>query len=458
MPQLFGTDGVRGKVFEELSPIVALRLGLAIGTYYGEGSTILVGRDSRAGGDALLRAVVAGLMTAGVRVRIAGLQGYAPTPAIQYAVKTLGYDAGVIITASHNPPEYNGVKVVGPLGTEIETDTEREIEEIYYSERFHLIPWSRAIRDSEVDDRVIDEYVRGVVGKVDKALIRQQGFRVLVDCANSVTSLTTPRILRELGVKVYSIGCEIDPRPYRDPEPGIDSLQEASRIVKTLNLDLGVAHDCDGDRVTVVDDNGSIWLTDRTSALLVVYIAETKLANAPRRTVTPVATSRAAVEYLASHGIEVRWTPVGAKYVASLLLREGGLAGFEENGFIYPPHLLARDGGMTTALFLEMMAREKMRASQLFSRLPLYYPVRLKIPMNRSEAERVVKHLIEEFRGKTGEMIDVDGIRVDGEDYWFLVRPSGTEPVLRIMVEARSPEKAEKLARDLVEKIKGMTR
>jgi phosphomannomutase/phosphoglucomutase len=456
LARLFGTDGVRGRVFTELSPMLALRLGMAIGTYYGEGSTILVGRDTRAGGDVLLRSVVAGLMAAGAKVKIAGVHGYAPTPAVQYAVKMLGYDAGVMVTASHNPPEYNGIKVISPLGVEIDADTERKIEEIYFSERFHMVSWNRAIHDAGVDDRVIDEYVRGVVEKVDKALIRQKGFRVLVDCANSVTSLTTPRILRELGVKVYSIGCEIDARPYREPEPSIESLREASTIVKALKLDLGVAHDGDGDRVTVIDDEGIVWLTDRTSALLTVYIAETKLTSAPRRVVTPVATSRAAVEYLEKHGIEIKWTPVGMKHVAYTLLREGGLVGFEENGFMYPPHLLARDGGMTVALFLEMMAQEKARASELFSRIPLYYPVRLKIPMSRDTAERVVAELVKEYREKTDNIIDIDGIRVDGDDYWFLVRPSGTEPVLRVMVEARSPEKAEKLAKELEEKVKRM--
>ena len=144
------------------------------------------------------------------------------------------------------------------------------------------------------------------------------------------------------------------------------------------------------------------------------------------------------------------------KHVAYTLLKEGGLVGFEENGFMYPPHLLARDGGMTVALFLEMMAQEKARASELFSRIPLYYPVRLKIPMSRSTAERVVAELVREYREKTDNIIDIDGIRVDGDDYWFLVRPSGTEPVLRVMVEARSLEKAEKLAKELEEKVKRM--
>ena len=453
MGRLFGTDGVRGKVFEQLTPELALRLGLAIGTFMGGGSRILVGRDARAGGDAVLRAVTAGLLAAGARVAVVSGGGYAPTPAIQYAVKSLGYDGGVIVTASHNPPEYNGIKVVGPLGIEIDRESERRIEEIYFEQRFRLIPWHRATRDAAVEDRVIDTYVDAVVEKVDAPLIRKRGYRVLVDCANNVSSLTTPRILARLGVKAYTLACNLHPLPYREPEPTPSSLAEARRVVKTLNLDLGVGHDGDGDRAILIAEAGEAWWGDRTGALLSAYIAEHKLPDAPKRVVTAVSSSRVVTEYLEPRGLKVEWTPVGSITISCKLLEEGGLAGFEENGgFLYPPHLLARDGGMTLALFLEMMAREGEPASKLFQRLPRYYAVKTKIPMPREAALKVVEALKQAYQGKPGvRVVTVDGVRVEGEDYWFLVRPSGTEPVLRIMVEARSPEKAEQLASRLAE-------
>ncbi len=402
----------------------------------------------------MLHAVVAGLEAAGARPFIVSRGGYAPTPAIQYAVKTLGYDAGVIVTASHNPPEYNGIKVVGPLGIEIDRETERKVEEIYFSERFRLVPWSRAAIDAATEDRVIDTYVHGVVEKVDKQLIKSRGYRVLVDCANNVSALTTPRILRALGVKAYTLACNPSPEPYREPEPTPSSLAEAARAVTALGLDLGVGHDGDGDRAIFIDERGEAWWGDRVGALLSAYIAEHKLPDAPRRVVTAVSSSRLVTDYLEPRGIEVRWTPVGSINIAYTLLREGGVAGFEENGgFLYPPHLLARDGGMTLALFLEMMAKENAKASELFAKLPRYYAVKTKIPMARDKALKVVEELRREYEGRPGyRIVTVDGIRVDGEDFWFLVRPSGTEPVLRIMVEARSPEKAKKLAEELAEK------
>jgi phosphomannomutase/phosphoglucomutase len=452
--RLFGTDGVRGVVNRELTPELAVRLGEAIATYFGEGAHVLVGRDARAGGEMLLNAVIAGLMAAGARVYLAGPKGFAPTPAVQYAVKELGYDYGVIVTASHNPPEYNGIKVVGPLGIEIDRRTEREIEDIYFSERFRRTSWQRVPYDVKVDDRVIETYVSGVVEKVDVPRIRARRFRVLVDCANSVSALTTPAILERLGVKVYTLACNLSPTPYREPEPTVSSLSEAARIVRALNLDLGVGHDGDGDRAIFIDEGGEVWWGDRTGTLLTEHVAERKLTTAPKRLYTAVSSSKLVEEYLKPRGVEVVWLPVGSVNISYKLLEEGGVAGFEENGgFMYPAHLIARDGGMTTALFLELMAVENAKASELFARLPRYYAVKLKVPMARERAVKVVEKLRAEYEGKSGfKVVTIDGVRVEGEDYWFLVRPSGTEPVLRIMVEARSPEKARKLASELEEK------
>ncbi|WP_048061820.1 phosphoglucosamine mutase [Hyperthermus butylicus] len=454
MGKLFGTDGVRGVLNRELTPELALRLGQAIATYFGEGATVLVARDARAGGEMILNAVVAGLLSAGARVHVAWPDGYATTPAVQYAVKELGYDYGVIVTASHNPPEYNGVKVVGPLGIEVDRETEARIEDIFFSERFHRTPWHRAAYEVPREHRVIETYVKGVVEKVDAPAIRRRGFRVLVDCANSVSSLTTPKILRALGVKPYTLGCNLDPYPYREPEPTPSSLAEAAAIVRSLGLDFGVGHDGDGDRAIIIDERGEVWWGDRTGTILAEFIAEHKLPAAPKKLYTAVSSSKLVEDYLRPKGIEVVWVPVGTINISYRMLEEGGIAGFEENGgFIYPAHLLARDGGMTLALFLELLAKEGKPASEVLGRLPRYYAVKLKVPMDRQKALRVVEALREEYSGKPGyRVITIDGVRIEAEDYWFLVRPSGTEPVLRIMVEASTPEKAKEIAEALREK------
>ena len=450
--KLFGTDGVRGITNEQLSPILALKLGMAIGSFFGYNSKILVGRDGRAGGDMLVHAVIAGLQSAGAKVYYAG---YTPTPALQYVVKIEDFDGGVVVTASHNPPEYNGIKVVGPLGIEIDRDKEKEIEEIFFEERFRRASWRLLVSDVSPYPGVVDKYVRGILGLVDKALIRKKRYRVVVDCANNVGSLATPKLLRELGVSVYTLNCDVNPIPSREPEPTPSTLRELSAIVKTVSADLGVGHDGDADRVIIVDDNGEVWWGDRTAALLSAYIGENKLKKAPRRVFTAVSSSTLVEEYLANYGIEVRWTPVGSVHISYSLLREGGIAGFEENGgFMYPPHQLVRDGAMTVALFLEYMAVENKSSSTLYSMLPRYYAIKTKIPMPRDLALKVVDSVKSHYTGLGYRVITIDGVKVFGEDWWVLVRPSGTEPVLRIMAEARSEEKA----KTVVEKITQLIR
>ncbi len=455
MGKLFGTDGVRGVVNEELTPELTLKLGLSIGTFFGEHSRILVGRDARVGGEMLMFSLIAGLLSAGVKVSIAYPRGYAPTPAIQYAVKELGYDGGIIVTASHNPPNYNGIKVVNAIGIELDRESEKAIEEIYFSERFHRSKWSSIIHDTTIEPRVIDSYIKSIIDHIDKQTVRSREFRVLVDCGNSVSSLTTPTLLRELGVKPYTVGCDISPHPYRELEPNPSTLSQSALIVKQLGLDLGVGHDGDADRAIFIDETGEVWWGDRTGSILSSYIAEKKLADLPRRIYTAVSSSKVVVDYLSQFNIEVAWTPVGSIYISYNLLNKGGIAGFEENGgFIYPPHLLARDGAMTTALLLELLAVEKKKPSQIFSQVPRMYSVKTKIPMPREASQKIVKKLVNLYSDTSYRVITIDGLRVETEDSWFLIRPSGTEPVLRIMVEAYSKEKAKKLTNSLIEEVR----
>ncbi len=448
MGRLFGTDGVRGVTNVELTPEMAMRLGMAVATFFGEGSRILVGRDARAGGDMLYHAVVAGLQAAGARVYYAG---YTPTPALQYAVKAYGFDGGVMVTASHNPPQYNGIKVIGPNGVEVSREDERKIEEIFFEERFRRATWNTLLYDVQPFPGVNEAYARAVVDHVDRSLIASKRFRVVVDCANSVTCYTTPLILRMLGAKALTVNCNIDPTfPGREPEPTPDTLAETRRIVVAVNADLGVAHDGDGDRAIIIDERGEAWWGDRTGTLLAAYIAEAGKSKKPKRIYTAVSSSTLVEEYLKPRGIEVGWTPVGSINISYRLLREGGIAGFEENGgFIYTEHVPVRDGGMQLALWLELMAREGVKASELYARLPKYYPLKTKIPMPREKALKAVEEVKKAFEGY--RQVTIDGVKVFGDGWWVLVRPSGTEPVLRIMLEARTPEEAHQLLKKVKE-------
>ncbi len=442
MGRLFGTDGVRGIVNEELTPQKALMLGMAIGTFFGPGAKILVGRDARAGGYMLKSAVTAGLMAAGVKVYDGDL---APTPALQYTIKTQDFDGGVIITASHNPPQYNGIKVVAADGIEVPREKELEIEEIYFEQRFRRVPWRMLLEDAKPYPYVNDIYVKGIVERVDKEAIRRMGFKIIIDPANSVGSLTSPRIARELGVKAYTINGNLDPSfPGRLPEPTPENLEETARMVRAVGVDFAIAHDGDADRAIIIDDKGRVQWGDKTATILARYLAE-KHPELPRKVYTAVSSSTVIEDVLKPYGIEVVWLKVGSVDISRTMQRNGdALCGFEENGgFMYPPHQLVRDGGMTLALVLELLSTERRKLSEIYDELPQYHMIKTKIPMRRDQALKVVEKVKEYF--KNYRQITIDGVKIITEDFWVLVRPSGTEPLLRIMLEAKTREKAEEI-------------
>lgn len=440
--RLFGTDGVRGVVNEDLNPEFILRLGLAIGSYFDKGSRILIGMDSRAGGEIIKGIVSAALMSTGVKVYDAG---FTPTPALQYVVKSNGFDGGVMITASHNPPEYNGIKVIGPHGIEIDRDEERKLEEIYWENNFRRVNWSSLPYSVEKHKMVNEEYVKAVLSHIDKDLIRAKNYRVLIDPANSVGALTTPLIVKELGVKPIVINGTLDPLfPGRNPEPTVENLTETAKVTRELGVALGIAHDADADRAIIIDEKGVVNWGDRTATLLAKYLKEEKGLSG--KVYTAVSSSIMVEEVLKPLNIEVAWLKVGSVDIAHTMRRNGdALCGFEENGgFMYPPHQYVRDGGITTALFLEMMARYNASASQLFDKLPKYYALKKKYRMDREKALRVVELVKEAFKDK--RLITIDGVKVISSDYWLLVRPSGTEPLLRVMIEAKDIERLNEIS------------
>ncbi|MCE4603505.1 MAG: phosphoglucosamine mutase [Aeropyrum sp.] len=451
MGKLFGTDGVRGVIGREFTPELVLRLARAIGSYFGRGSRILVGRDTRSAGYYYEGLVVAGLAFEGVKVDVAGVL---PTPALQLYVRDKGYDAGVMITASHNPPEYNGVKVVGGDGIEISGEVEEEIEKIFFEERFSSVEWQQLSGTPGRVTNAIDYYVESIARLVDSDRIKARSYKVLVDCGGGATSYTTPKILSRLGVKPVTLNCNPDPLfPARSPEPSPKSLTLAARTVVESGAVLGVGHDADGDRAIVIDDLGRIHWGDRSGTLLAAHVVEAGIAEGPKRVFTGVSSSSLVEEYLRQYGVEVVWTPVGAPKIAKMLREMGGIAAFEENGgYMHPPHQLVRDGGMKIALMLSMLSEDGgLRSSVLFNRLPKYYPIKIKIPSSREDSTCALAAVEELFAGE--RLVKIDGVKVIGEDYWVLVRPSGTEPVLRIMLEAKSEGGARKLLEKVLEAI-----
>ena len=445
--KLFGTDGVRGIVNSDLTPEVVLRLSLAIGTVFGPGSRIVVGSDARAGSGFVTKLVVGGLMSTGAKVYEAGL---VPTPALQYYVKTEGFDGGVMVTASHNPPEYCGIKVVMADGVEAPSEVEEEIERVYQEGGFRRAQWRQVPQDSTRVHDVVERYVDGVVSLVDVDRIRKLGIKVVVDPANSVGALSTPKLLRALGAGVVTVNGDLSPVPSRNPEPSQDNLGYLMEAVRATGASFGVAHDGDADRAIFVADDGRYVPGDISAVLLCSHIAENRGERSPPRVVTAVSSTTLVSKLLSRYGIEVIWTRVGSIVISRTMMRIGAIAGFEENGgFMYPRHQYVRDGAMALALMAELLSYEDAPLSNLLDALPRRYVVKKRVYVDRAALPRVYERVKELFRG--AEFVEVDGIKAITERFWFLVRPSGTEPLVRVFVEAETEELANEVLKGLVD-------
>jgi phosphomannomutase/phosphoglucomutase len=439
--KLFGTNGIRGLVNKELTPEMAINVALSIGTFFGK-KNLLVGHDARTSGPMFAKAVISGLTATGCNVFFAGM---APTPALQYAVKNHCIDGGVIITASHNPPEYNGIKVIWKDGIEISHEQETEIENIYFENKLVFAEWYKlgAKRELAV---VNDEYVEAIKKHVNVSEIAGKNFHVVVDAANSVGGLTAPQLLRELGCKVTTINANIDGTfPGRLPEPRPENLKEIAVIVKAVGADLGVAFDGDADRSIFVAENGEIYWGDKTFALIEKHFL---IENPSSKIVTPVSSSTLVKDTAEAYKGEIVWTKVGSVTVSQTMKEVKAKLGGEENGGVfYGPHQVVRDGAMTTALILGIMAKTGEKLSELIAEQPRYFIKKGKVDCPEDKKEKMLKKLLEQVKGEN--ISTIDGVKI-----WFkdksviLVRPSGTEPIYRLYAEAKNQEKASKLISD----------
>jgi phosphomannomutase/phosphoglucomutase len=446
---LFGTNGIRGLANKELTAEMAIKVGNSIGTFFKRGD-LIVGYDARTTGPMLARAVIAGLNSTGCNVLLAGM---APTPALQYAVKRHRTDGGVIITASHNPPEYNGIKVIWNDGIEISHAQEIEIENTYFGEKARLAEWN-AIGAAHELPGIIDEYVDAVKKHANIAAISRKHYHILIDGANSVGSLTAPRLARELGCKVTTINANIDGTfPGRPPEPRPETLGDLASAVKAVGADLGVAFDGDADRSIFVDEKGKIIMGDQTFALAAKYFL---MDNPGEKIVTPLSSSTIIKDIADEYNGQIVWTKIGSVTVAQTMKELKAKLGGEENGGIfYGPHQSVRDGTMTTALILNIMARTDKKLSKLIEELPEYFIDKAKVECREELKQKVLQKMIEQTKGlKTNTL---DGVKI-----WFadkssiLIRPSGTEPIYRLYAEAKTKKRTGQLIKEYSSKLKAI--
>ncbi|MDQ2049274.1 phosphoglucosamine mutase [Natronolimnohabitans sp. A-GB9] len=436
---MFGTSGIRGEVGDEVTAELALSVGRALAA---EGyERVVVGRDVRESGAMLVDALTAGVRECGGDVVDVGI---APTPTVARGVDWLDADAGVVVTASHNPATDNGIKLWSPSGQAFDGERREAIADRVENERYDLESWdglgTRRHHEGLLERHVetITDTVAGPDTGVESAL---EGLDVVVDVGNGAGSVTADALV-ELGASVRTLNAQQDGRfPGRPSEPNAETLADLQQLVGATDADLGVAHDGDGDRMMAVDERGEFVPKD----LLLALFAR-KAATDGTRVAAPVDTSLAVDDTLEHVGASVTRTAVGDVYVAERATEDDVVFGGEPSGaWIWPDETLCPDGPLAACKLAAMAAHEGSLAT-LVDDLETYPIRRTSIEVDDKAA--VMDRVEATVRERDLEVDALDGVRIDHGDGWTLVRPSGTEPVVRITAEARDPERAEALFED----------
>ena len=420
--RLFGSSGIRGIANVDVTPDLAMAVGRVLGSSYGD---VIVGRDPRLTGEMLASALTAGVLASGADATDAGMVS---TPTLARAARD--HKCGAVVTASHNPAPYNGIKLWNPDGVAFDEAQQEEVEAALENRDFRHASWDRVGTERVATDLVArhKEAVLSAVGRADR--------KVVVDCGSGATSTITPFVLREMGCRVIALNAQPDGHfPGRDPEPTEENLEVLLHTVRATHADLGIAHDGDGDRMVAVDERGAFVGGD---ALLAVFARR----EVKRSVVVPVDTSMAIEEMLP--GAKVIRTRVGDVYVAQEVRRHRADFGGEPSGtWIFPRVTLCPDGVYAAAHLVDLVTETPL--SQLVAGVPRYPILRGAVPFPARERAAVTARLDAAFAAFGGQVETVDGWRVAFEDGWFLVRLSGTEPKVRITAEARTEPRAKEL-------------
>ena len=448
--KLFGSSGVRGLVNVGLTPVLAAKIGLAVATF-SKAKWVLVARDTRVSGLMLENALVSGLLAGGAEAKCLGV---VPTPVLAYLTKKLGADAGVMITASHNPPQYNGIKIFGGDSLAYGDKSQGEVEKIIENESFRMADWRNVGEVLYVDESSL--YVKMALENIK---LRRR-WHVIVDPGCGATYNLSPVIFQTLGCKVTAINSQPDGFfPARSPEPNSDSLKFLAKIVKELDADVGIAYDGDGDRVAFIDEKGSFVDFDRVLAAYAAFVVRNKGGGI---VVTNVEASMCVEDAVEAHGGKVLRTKVGDVYVAEAIKMHDAVFGGEPCGaWIHSRFHYCPDGIFSSAMLLKALEDESKSLSEFVAETPRYQILRENIACKNEIKYKVMKKVEEGFKDvfpAYKEYSTVDGVRLALGNGWILVRASGTEPLVRLTAEGESLKAAKEILQKgvaLVKKLVG---
>lgn len=430
MARLFGSSGVRGLVNADLTPQLACKVASAVVTH-AKAKRAIVARDTRVSGDLIESALVSGLLSCGVDVILAGV---VPTPVCAYAAKVFGADVGFMITASHNPPQYNGIKVFNGNSLSYTDPQQDAVEAIIADGRFGLADWRQLGRVTSVD--ATEPYLE----MAKKAASLKKQWRVVVDPGCGAAYNLGPRLFKALGCKVTALNAQPDGYfPARKSEPNAESLQDLSKIVEALDADIGVAFDGDADRVAFVDESGGFVSFDRSLAAYAAFVLK---QSGGGLVVTNVEASMCLETLAQKYSGKVLRARVGDVYLSEVISAEGAVFGGEPCGaWIHPNLHLCPDGPLSAALFIAALEQTGKTVSEFVAEAPEYVTQRENFACSKEAKYRIVEQLISALKVAFPDYTDfstVDGIRLALKDGWLLVRASGTEPLIRLTVEGQT--------------------
>ena len=426
--KLFGTFGFRGVVNEGMGPEKAKRTGAALADYLGEGKTIAIGKDPRISSPMLEEALIEGIIEQGCNALTLGII----TPNTLSLEVGRQADAGVMITASHNPPEYNGMKCLNKIGMGFSPEEDLALEKIYFGDLKQNAKKGKIITDTGASDR----YRAHIVGYVTK-MFPVTPMKIVVDGGGGSASTVTPETLVALGHKVVRFNCKYDGMfRERNPEPIDANLEKLKKLVVAEGADMGVAHDGDGDRTAFVDENGKFVQGDVSASILADHILRQSKDKDKKIAVT-IAFSNLIKDVARKLGAEVIFTPVGEPYLAQAKLLCGAQVGLEEHGSVLIDW--SREGPMLAGVMAGILSKEKMTFSELVNSYPRYHQIKdAKTLPAGTNTDMILEKLKNQIPRDYDRISDMDGVRVDYTDGWFLVRASGTEPKVRVFSEGKT--------------------
>lgn len=448
MPLIISPSGVRGKVGEGLTPEIVARFVCAFGKM--RGGKILVGYDTRTSNHMFKYATFSALLSVGCQVVDVGV---CPTPSLQLMVKESGAQGGIAITGSHNPVEWNALKFIRSDGLFLFPEEGEKLLKLYKKGDIPRVSWD-GIGSVSCDNCAVEHHIQKILEAVDVEKIRSKKFKVAIDACNGAGSTISPLLLEKLGCQVIKVNCEANGVFPHSPEPTPANLQDLCKAVKNSGADIGFAHDADADRLALVSEKGEAISEEYTLIITTKFILEQSGSKGP--VVTNICTSQAIDDLARQFNCPVKRTKVGDVYVSRCMRECKAVIGGEGNGGVIFPFLnYARDGIAGVASILNYLAIRDKPISSLIDELPRYYMLKRKITSSGVNLELIKEELDKKFN--PDQLNSLDGIKLWLEEGWVHMRSSGTEPVLRIISEAKTPEGAEKILQWALEFVQEFT-